>query len=94
MEHENIYDLQRLVNSLFGEHRVGDPVPVPKPGEFAPTATRLDAIMRAESLDLDEDAMRIVTLLPPITYQRHQLCNQVNSALKGHGWTKRYRTVE
>jgi hypothetical protein len=35
-----------------------------------------------------------VTLLPPGNYTRQRLCNQLNSALKGHGWNSAYGTVE
>ena len=71
--------LQRFVDSLFRDR---------------PRASRLDAIVRAEALDLPGDLLGIVDLLPPGTYTRARLCNQLNSALKGHGWTSRYGTVE
>jgi len=71
--------LQRFVDSLFGAT-----------GRVA----RLDAIIRAESLDLPVDLLGIVELLPPGTYTRRALCDQLNSALKGHGWTGLYGTVE
>lgn len=71
--------LQRFVDSLFRE---------------AKRATRLDAVLRAEALDLDDDLLGIVGLLPPGTYTRQRLCDQLNSALKGHGWNGRYLTVE
>lgn len=71
--------LQRFVESLFaGQTRV----------------SRLDAIVRAEAYDLDMDLREIVGLLPPGTYTRQRLCNQLNSAIIGHCWTERYRTVE
>jgi len=71
--------LQRFVESLFrNEKRV----------------TRLDALMRAEALDVPEDLAGIVNLLPPGVYTRQLLCNQLNSSLKGHGWNGIYGTVE
>lgn len=71
--------LQRFVDSLFRDSK---------------RASRLDAIMRAEALDLPEELREIVNLLPPGNYSRHTLCNQLNSALKGHGWNSAYGTVE
>ena len=71
--------LQRLIDSLFQQAR---------------TVTRLDALIRAEALDLPADLISIVTLLPPGSYSRHRLCDQLNSALKGHGWTGLYGTVD
>lgn len=71
--------LQRFVESLFAERRM---------------MTRLDAVLRAEALDLPDDLVGIVTLLPPGNYTRQRLCNQLNSALKGHGWNSAYGTVE
>lgn len=76
---DDLSSLQRLVDSLFARERA---------------VTRLDAIIRAENLDLDEGAREVVELLPPGRYTRQRLCDQVNSCLKGHGWTGRYRTVE
>jgi hypothetical protein len=71
--------LQRFVDSLFRDaKRVG----------------RLDAVVRAEALDLPDDLVGIVDLLPPGTYSRQLMCNQLNSSLKGHGWTGRYGSVE
>lgn len=71
--------LQRFVESLYRETK---------------RVQRLDAILRAEALDLDADLCGIVDLLPPGNYTRDKLCNQLNSALKGHGWNGRFGTVE
>lgn len=71
--------LERLVESLYRD---------------AVRVTRLDVILRAEAADLPEDLLGIVELLPPGTYRRQTLCDQLNSALKGHGWTGRFGTVE
>ena len=71
--------LQRFVESLFAG---------------APRVRRLDAVLKAEAFDLPDDLIGIVELLPPGTYTRQRLCNQLNSALKGHGWTGAYGTVE
>lgn len=71
--------LQRFVESLFRETK---------------RVSRLDAIIRAEALDLPQELRDIVDLLPPGSYRRHLLCAQLNSALKGHGWTGRFGTVD
>lgn len=71
--------LQRCVDSLFRD---------------AKRVSRLDAVMRAEALDLPTDLLGIVELLPPGVYTRQRLCDQLNSALKGHGWTGRFGTVD
>jgi hypothetical protein len=71
--------LQRFVDALFSG---GTPV------------SRLDAVTRAEALDLPLELLEIVGLLPPGRYTRNRLCDQLNSALKGHGWTRRFGTVD
>ena len=58
------------------------------------TIDRLDLVVQAEILDLSPDLMEIVTLLPPGTYDRQRLCDQLNSALAAHGWGSAYGTVE
>ena len=79
MPDDNKEILQRFVDSLFAKTK---------------RVPRLDAVVRAESLDLPEDLIGIVTLLPPGTYTRQSLCDQLNSALKGHGWTGIWGTVD
>jgi hypothetical protein len=71
--------LQRFVESLYQE---------------AKRVTRLDCVVHAEIFDLPTDLMEIVELLPPGTYSRQRLCDQLNSALVGHGWGLVYGTVE
>ncbi len=76
---ESFGELQRFVDSLFaGRARVD----------------RLDAVVQAELLDLERDLIEIVSLLPPGTYDRQRLCDQLNSALAAHGWGAVYGTVE
>lgn len=74
--------LQLIVNELFDgkpkDHRV----------------RRLDAVMAAESHDLPADLREIVDLLPPGHYTRLRLCDQLNSAIGGHGWGQVYGTVD
>ena len=76
---EEFGDLQRLVDGMF----IG-----------RDTIDRLDLVVQAEILDLAPDLMEIVTLLPPGTYDRQRLCDQLNSALAAHGWGSTYGTVE
>ena len=67
-------------------------------GLFADTSVeavrRLDAVIAAEAADLPEDLMEVIKLLPPGTYTRQRLCDQVNSAIGGHAWGLVYGTVE
>ena len=76
---EEFGELQRLVDGMFTGRQVID---------------RLDLVVQAEILDLAPDLMEIVTLLPPGTYDRQRLCDQLNSALAAHGWGSTYGTVE
>lgn len=55
---------------------------------------RLDVIVAAESGDLPDDLMEVVTLLPPGNYTRLRLCSQLNSSIVGHAWGQVYGTVE
>ena len=55
---------------------------------------RLDVVVAAESADLPEDLAEIIALLPPGTYTRQRLCDQLNSAIGGHAWGQVYGTVE
>lgn len=57
-------------------------------------ARRLDVVILAESNDLPADLQEIVKLLPPGTYTRVRLCDQLNSAIGGHAWGQVYGTVE
>ena len=76
---EEFGDLQRLVDGLFhGRTEI----------------ERLDVVVQAEILDLAPDLLEIVNLLPPGTYDRQRLCDQMNSALAAHGWGASYGTVE
>ena len=76
-------ELQRLVDSLF----------VPGISSEA-TVSRLDVEMRAEIFDLADDLMEVVAALPPRTYNRQRLCDQLNSCLVARGWGTVYGTVE
>ena len=72
-------DLQDVVDALFVSDK---------------TVRRLDAVLMAESVDLPDDLREIVELLPPGTYTRQRLCDQINSSITGHAWGQVYGTVE
>ena len=55
---------------------------------------RLDVVIAAESGDLPADLQEVVALLPPGTYTRVRLCDQLNSSIGGHAWGQVYGTVE
>ena len=74
--------LQDVVDSLY--HGLG-------PKE---TLRRLDIVVAAEAADLPDDLAEIVTLLPPGSYTRQRLCDQLNSAIGGHAWGQVYGTVQ
>ncbi len=71
--------LQRLIDTLFEER---------------PHIPRLEFIVRAELTDIDGDVLDVVTLLPPGTYSRDRLCDQLNSAITAHGWGRSLGTVQ
>ena len=83
MRSDDYGELQRLVDSLF------------VPGiSSAATVSRLDVEMRAEILDLASDLLEVVAALPPRSYTRQRLCDQLNSCLVARGWGNVYGTVE
>jgi hypothetical protein len=75
---EDYGELQRVIDALF---------------LHAKQANRLDLVVLAESNDLADDLLEIVSLLPPGTYTRARMCDQLNSALTAHGWGQTYGTV-
>ena len=77
---EEFGELQRLVDGMFAGGRT--------------SIERLDIVVQAEILDLSADLLEIVNLLPPGTYDRQRLCDQINSARAAHGWGSAYGTVE
>lgn len=55
---------------------------------------RLDVVLAAEAADLPDELLEIVGLLPPGSYTRQRLCDQLNSAIAGHAWGQVYGTVQ
>ncbi|RDB62860.1 hypothetical protein C1878_07505 [Gordonibacter sp. 28C] len=74
--------LQDVVDGLFAGASADD------------TVRRLDVVIAAEAADLPDDLMEVVQLLPPGSYTRRRLCDQVNSSIGGHAWGQVYGTVE
>jgi hypothetical protein len=57
--------------------------------------SRLDIILRAQTLDLDDELLPLFENLPSGgAYTRQRLADQLNSAIVGHGWSRRYGTVD
>lgn len=56
--------------------------------------SRLEVVLAAESSDLPADLREVANLLPPGSYTRQRLCDQLNSAIGGHAWGQVYGTVE
>jgi hypothetical protein len=72
--------LQRFLDNLFRDQA---------------RVSRLDVIIRAETLDLDADLIPIIANLPSVrSYTRQRLADQLNSAIVGHGLSRQYGTVD
>ena len=70
---EDREQIQRWLDALFRNTRV---------------TTQLDAIGLAAVFDLPADASDIVGSLPPGSYTRQRLCDQLNSAIVGRGLSR------
>ena len=73
--------MQDIVDGLFAD---GD----------VKAVRRLDVVLAAEASDLPDDLREVVALLPPGSYTRQRLCDQINSSIGGHAWGHVYGTVE
>lgn len=73
--------LQRVVDTVFAN----------ADGKFV---RRLDVVVTAEAFDLPDDLREIIGLLPPGSFTRQRLCDQLNSAIGGHAWGQVYGTVQ
>lgn len=71
--------LQRFLDSLFRDRK---------------TVKRLDVVLFAQTYDLPEILLGIVNNLPPVSYTRQRLADQLNSAIIGHGLSRRFGTVD
>ncbi len=75
---EHYGELQRLIDELFSSRQ---------------TITTMELVLNAEIRDLNVDLLEICNIVPPGTYDRQSLCDQINSAIAGHGWGGIYGTV-
>lgn len=80
---EHFGALQKVVDSLYADAE--------SPHH---AVRRLDVVIVAEAADLPDDLMEVVRLLPPGSYTRQRLCDQLNSSIGGHAWGQVYGTVE
>lgn len=48
--------------------------------------TKLEVAEQAEVMDLGEEPMEVIDLLPGGSYHRRRLCDQINSIVTAHGW--------
>lgn len=74
-------ELQQLVDELYAR----------KPSGYV---SKMDAVLRAEVDDLNDDLREVIDLLPGGRYKRGRLCDQLNSIITAHGWAYVYGTVE
>ncbi len=74
-------ELQRLVDEVY---RVSP----------SKSVSKVDVVVEAEVLDLDEELMEVMDLIPAGSYRRSRLCDQINSIVTAHGWAFVYGTVE
>lgn len=74
-------ELQRLVDEIY---RVSP----------SKSVSKIDVVVEAEVLDLDEELMEVMNLIPAGSYRRSRLCDQINSIVTAHGWAFVYGTVE
>lgn len=56
--------------------------------------SRLDVIIRAEAMDLPDEVLELINCVPPSRYTRARLCNQLNSAITAHGWSRTLGTFD
>ena len=70
--------LQELVDAVF---------------RTSETTDRIGLVTHAEIHDVSADVMEVVELMPPGTYTRGQMADQMNSIITAHGWGLRYGTV-
>lgn len=71
--------IERFLDSLFRDVK---------------TVRRLDVVLRAQTYDLPDILLDMVNNLPPVPYTRQRLADQLNSAIIGHGLSRRYGTVD
>ncbi|MGI6217221.1 MAG: hypothetical protein ACOYIK_06365 [Coriobacteriales bacterium] len=79
MERSKHYgELQKLIDELYSKKKLIDVN---------------ELTLYAQILDLHPDLQEICNLVPYGIYDRQSLCDQMNSAITGHGWGGVYGTV-
>ena len=73
------HELQRLVDALFRDAR---------------RVSRLDVLTFADAFDVGAMQREIVESIPPGTYSRPALVDQLNSSITAHGWRLEVGLVE
>lgn len=76
---EHYGELQKLVDELYASRKL---------------LSSSELVLAAEILDLHPDLLEICNIVPPGTYSRQALCDQLNSAMTAHGWGGVYGTVK
>lgn len=72
-------ELQAVVDSVFSGG--------------ASVVSRIDLIIAAEANDVSDDLLELVGMLPPGTYSRARLCDQLNSSVAARGWGRSHGIV-
>ncbi len=72
-------DLQMIVDALFRD---------------AARVSRLDCVTMADAFDAGEREREVIEGLPPGTYNRAALVDQLNSTIAAHGWRLETGSVE
>lgn len=71
--------IERLIDNVFRTSR---------------RVSRLDVIVLAEAMDLPTAALEVIGCVPPGSYDRRRLCDQLNSAITAHGWSRTLGTFD
>lgn len=84
--------LQTIVDDLFHDDDAPYMALVDEDAAFK--VSKLDVVLAAEAADLPDELVRVTRMLPPGSYTRQKLADQLNSAITGHAWGQVYGTVE
>ena len=76
---EHYGELQKLVDELYASRKF---------------LSSSELVLAAVILDFPPDLLEICNIVPPGTYSRQALCDQLNSAMTAHGWGGVYGTVK
>ncbi|HEY3318538.1 MAG TPA: hypothetical protein VGK50_08965 [Coriobacteriia bacterium] len=79
VDDDTLPTLMRMFDMLFRDRR---------------SVSRLAVLQAAEVMSLPDDVLALFGLLPPGTYSRRRLADQLNSIIVGHGLGRTLGTVE